>query len=1150
MIRFLIFKAVFVLAFFSSLSAFADDVDIFVKTSSKEANVLFILDGSASMKEIVPGTSKTRMQVMQDTLKSVLATAPDYLSVGLSSYGTNDSYRSWDTKGNYPNGIKFPVTPINELVKPIILSSITVDGTAEWDLSSITQPSDTVTVRDFVGDIAANWTPFGHTPIVDALYEAARYYRGEGLKYGYDTAYEKYSSHPATYVRHAPPATVEVKPLKSFSNDIKDVEGCNEISELIVSDPYIDDFDNGDTTYGGKFEEKRCPTDRFNPAAPALASNCALTKHNCQTNTYPTCLEYNPDTCSSYDENGDCAVFQSGGCKTYGADITTNSCYFSTCKQVLKPAPKYISPIVGECKSNNIILMSDGEPAYSLSDYWDTYPNSADNKDGTGVLNDEINNIIGSTPCIDKPSGFASGKCGPELTHYLATHDNAPGDKIPGDQFVDTLVIGFSSGISTDAENYLKSLVTLEDDPATSAREGYFSATDEVELANAFKQAIQSIKLKDKDTYSTATYSIQTASSLTHGSYAYIPVFEDTGGASWVGNLKKYEVIKGQLYGINAKGEKLRATTDNGNFVESVHDLWSSNTTLASKVGTGGAANLIIPSLRKVFTNTSSSIITINEAKNEQLNASTSQERNDLISFIKGENADGTARHHMGDIIHSKPVQLITSSNDSILFIGTNEGYLHAIRASTGEEVFAFMPRQLLKNIKPQFLKTAVSEHIYGVDGQITLWHDDTNHNGIKEDNEKAYVFFGLRRGGKAYYALDVSKPSAPKLLWEINDSSFGFDKLGFTWSKPKLEMLKYQTNALSSLTAKPVPVLVFGGGYIDDHSNDSPAGTAVGVYIVDALSGDFLYKFTDTDMGAVPGGVRSLDIDRNGSIDRMYFSDTKGYVWRVDLNASKTAPYNLEETKIYKLASLGGTGSDNRAFFVEPDVAFFKHKGKYAISVSLGSGLRPDPLNTNVEDYFFMLLDKNIFDAPPTSQAAITLADLMDAPVSGTDLVNNLSKADSKKGWKLKLSSTENPTGEKVFSPALTYQNKILFTTFSAKPEEAVATVLDNTNTTACGTAIINTAKLYVMDLLSGGAVLDLDNNKKVDSNDIWTGIGAGKIPETPQIRYNGYAAKGGGNCTANDCVRQQSIKAADKTVALPPDNKLPRVYWINRDR
>jgi len=1142
-----------------STSLFADDVDIFTKSSSEEANVLFIMDNSGSMGgNNIPGTNKTRMKIMQDVLKNVLSTAPNYLSIGIMNYGSEDAEEPWRQGGVFPNGVKFPIKPINDLARPIIEESLRVNGSApKWWMNSTPTPSATVTVRDYIGQIADSWSPYGLTPIVDSLYEAALYYRGEKIKFGYDNPEDRHAAHPSTYVRVDPDPNVAVSPIMGNKND---PSVCDTVKDIRINySSSIQNWENGITN------GEVCPTDRLNPVGPGLASNCALTKHTCGTDTMNECLESYPSTCLAYNDDGGCAQLQGGNCKVWGVnEINVDYCYFSKCNSAYETAPNYISPITGGCKSNNIILMSDGRPNTGSSSYPLTAMSTATttailgNKDGVETIIGDANKAA----CIDAPSTFTAGKCGPELTQYLSTHDNS---SITGDQFIDTLVIGFSSGITLDATNYLKSLVTIEDDPTTSSKEGYYSAQNEVELAEAFNKALLAIRTKAENTYGGATYSSNSSIALTHDSHAYVAVFDQSGGPSWDGNLKKYEMADGKLYGLNAAGEKVKATTDSGTFVKGVGDLWTAGTP-SNKVTEGGAANKLNPSSRNVLTNNSSSTVSIDTATKAQLGVTTTLEKDNLIAFIKGSKSDGSARHHMGDIIHSKPVQLITSSTDSIIFISTNEGFVHAIQASTGEEIFAFMPDLLLPNIKSQFDgSSATTNHIYGIDGQITLWHEDTNHNGIKENTEKAYIYFGLRRGGQAYYALDVTTPASPELLWTKNSASSNYGNLGFTWSTPRVEMLRYKTGTVS-LTTRPEPVLIFGGGYINDKVTTNPSGMGAGAYIVNATTGDILESYTHTDMGEVPGEIRAVDTDRNGSVDRLYFADTKANIWRVDLNKDSDEPYNLSKdksNKVTQFAKLGGSSADNRSFFTEPDVAIFKHHGKAAISVAIGSGLRPDPLNTDIDDYFFMLLDENVYNAPAANHSAITLANLLDAPVTSLDLVDNLKTAGSSKGWKMKLSPTNERTGEKVLSTALTYQNKVLFTSFSAKPITSASNnaVLLQNAAQSCATIVENTSKLYAVDLLTGSGIEGLLGPSAASAETIegegsvdnvvptWVGIGAGKIPPTPQIRYDSYTAKGGGACTGNDCVRNQDIHAADKVVPLTPDTSLPRVYWRVRE-
>jgi len=167
--------------------------------------------------------------------------------------------------------------------------------------------------------------------------------------------------------------------------------------------------------------------------------------------------------------------------------------------------------------------------------------------------------------------------------------------------------------------------------------------------------------------------------------------------------------------------------------------------------------------------------------------------RKKLIRYIRGwkngVEADGV-RKHMGDMLHSEPV-IITykeadvdgNNKEQYIFAGTNEGYLHAFDAETGEEKFAFMPKKLLKNIERQQNADDDRRHVYGIDGKISYIKNGSN----------IYLYFGLRRGGRAYYAMDVTDITKPKLMWKVDGADGGdFARLGQTWSAHRILQIYY----------------------------------------------------------------------------------------------------------------------------------------------------------------------------------------------------------------------------------------------------------------------------------------------------------------------------------------------------------------------
>ncbi len=92
----------------------------------------------------------------------------------------------------------------------------------------------------------------------------------------------------------------------------------------------------------------------------------------------------------------------------------------------------------------------------------------------------------------------------------------------------------------------------------------------------------------------------------------------------------------------------------------------------------------------------------------------------------------------------------------------------------------------------------------------------DQNGDGVINGNDWVMLIFGLRRGGSAYYALDVTDPENPKYLWSFNASTSGFEELGQSWSEPQFGLVK-------DGSAKKV-VAFIGAGY-DDVNEDQRYG-------------------------------------------------------------------------------------------------------------------------------------------------------------------------------------------------------------------------------------------------------------------------------------------------------------------------------------
>lgn len=434
------------------------------------------------------------------------------------------------------------------------------------------------------------------------------------------------------------------------------------------------------------------------------------------------------------------------------------------------------------------------------------------------------------------------------------------------------------------------------------------------------------------------------------------------------------------------------------------------------------------------------------------------------------------AREHMGDILHSTPLAIDYGGDHGVrIFFGTNTGFLHQFNAN-GDAVWRFAPRVTMKHFAVWSAGNFKKAHgPYGVDGAPIAYINDANKDGKitnpETTGDSVYLYFGLRRGGKSYYALDVTNPNQkPELLWTINSKDVSgnkFSELGWTFSMPAI-------GQAHDANGNEVPVLVFGGGY--DKQNDPPAavgnykagteddeGTAL--YVVNALTGDLIQKLDPTTLvDSIPSAPTAVDTNGDGLLDTVYVGDTGGRVWRADI--SDANPDNWSMTAI---ANLGrhytNDIANDRRFFHPPDVVRAKidvtdinpnktgnQPGSRMVrAIIIGSGNRAAPLKTTTSNYLYVIKDSNDITYPVTPDELCS---------TGTEDCN-LDSAVA--GWKLQLPNS----GEKALSSPITFDGTVVFTTYV--PSDPTA------SSGASCTPKEGNGRLYAIDLNDGEADDDL---------------------------------------------------------------------------
>lgn len=241
----------------------------------------------------------------------------------------------------------------------------------------------------------------------------------------------------------------------------------------------------------------------------------------------------------------------------------------------------------------------------------------------------------------------------------------------------------------------------------------------------------------------------------------------------------------------------------------------------------------------------------------------------------------------LGTIVDSSPTYLKTSNTVDTVFVGANDGMLHAFDATSGVERFAYVPRGI-DLVKLKEFSDPDYGHRFFVDGPIVVSTD-------RELTGQRVMVSTLGRGGKGLFALDVTNPasfSASKVLWD-KDASFDSD-MGQVIGKP----------LIAKLNDGSVGLIVPNG-------LNSGNERAV-LFVLDLRTGAKIAEI-DTGVGSAvaPNGLsspRGWDNDGNGTVDFVYAGDFRGNVWKFDLRGSNPSSWGLYGNRALYAPTAPGT--------------------------------------------------------------------------------------------------------------------------------------------------------------------------------------------------------------------------------------------------
>jgi type IV pilus assembly protein PilY1 len=254
-----------------------------------------------------------------------------------------------------------------------------------------------------------------------------------------------------------------------------------------------------------------------------------------------------------------------------------------------------------------------------------------------------------------------------------------------------------------------------------------------------------------------------------------------------------------------------------------------------------------------------------------------------LVDYLKGDDTyEGEAYRSrnsiLGDIVHSSPVH-----HEEVIYAGGNDGMLHAFNATSGKEIFAYVPELIFDRLADY--ASPSYEHQYYVDLPPVV--QKGKHILDNDDSYESLLVGGLRGGGKGYFALDVTNASSFSSQTDVNDSVLweysNATHLGYTYSAPAI---------VRSNDPNHKWIILFGNGY------NSDLGRAE-LLMLDT-SGS-LIKRIDTQFGYASGteknGLSSptpIDVNNDEKVDYVYAGDLKGNMWKFDLTSSDLTNWDV----------------------------------------------------------------------------------------------------------------------------------------------------------------------------------------------------------------------------------------------------------------
>ncbi|MFO0652770.1 MAG: PilC/PilY family type IV pilus protein [Polyangiales bacterium] len=322
-------------------------------------------------------------------------------------------------------------------------------------------------------------------------------------------------------------------------------------------------------------------------------------------------------------------------------------------------------------------------------------------------------------------------------------------------------------------------------------------------------------------------------------------------------------------------------------------------------------------------------------------------------------------------------------SREAMMYVGSNDGVLHAFNTDNGEEVWGFVPPYLVPTLRTHYPSTRA----FGVDGTPVVKDVVFERSAAAPPTAASWrtvLVVGLRNGGPAYVALDVTDPYQPRFLWQFTDptnmvAATGTPSIGTLYFTPVDRTVPVERavafipggagrSSLGACTATshalPARNAILatpdsGRGTRRPYNRCWDTSTGQYLYVLDLQTGEVIRRlgagmpvrngnaWEDTvPTGSPLTGAPALYNGTAGAVTtRAYLGDGDGFVWRADFSSRDPRYWWMsDEYDMY-----WGSTYDHGQPIIERPMITVGTRGE--VNVAVGSG-DPEVLDDTLNEY------------------------------------------------------------------------------------------------------------------------------------------------------------------------------------------------------